>query len=35
MDMSTFYDAEAIRSRCRIGNTWVQLMSIYYDDPVA
>ncbi len=33
-DMLTFYDNEGNPIPLQIGNTWVQLMSIYYSDPL-
>jgi hypothetical protein len=33
-DMLTFYDAEGSPLPLQIGNTWVEIMSIYYDNPV-
>ena len=33
-DMLTFYDAAGNPLPLQIGNTWVEIMSIYYDNPV-
>lgn len=34
-DMLTVYDASGKQIPLQIGNTWVQLMSIYYNDPLS
>jgi hypothetical protein len=34
-DMLTFYDNAGNPLPLQIGNTWVQLMSIYYDNPLS
>lgn len=34
-DMLTFHDGSGNQIPLQIGNTWVQLMSIYYDNPVS